>query len=52
MKILENENLSRYTSIGIGGNAIKMYVPESIEEMIEISRNIDCSRILGGVLTF
>ncbi len=48
MKVLENEQLSRYTTIKIGGTAKKMYIPESEEELIEAAVKVGRQYIIGG----
>lgn len=51
MKILENEILKKYTTIKIGGIAKKIYIPESIEELIDTlvkSKNEKLYLIGGG----
>ena len=48
MKVLENEQLSRYTTIKIGGTAKKMYVPETEEELIEAAAKTDQRYVIGG----
>ena len=43
MKVLENESLKKYTTFRMGGNAEKMYFPESVEELsalIKRNKNI------------
>lgn len=47
MKILEKEDLSKYTTFRIGGIASKMYFPENIEDLKSIP-NLAESRIIGG----
>jgi UDP-N-acetylmuramate dehydrogenase len=39
MKILENEKLEKYTTFRMGGIAKKMYIPESVEELINLYNN-------------
>ena len=39
MKVLENEPLKKYTTFRMGGNAKKMYFPESIEELESLVKN-------------
>lgn len=39
MKILKNENLAKYTTFKIGGIAKKIYIPESVSEIIECTKN-------------
>ena len=48
MIILENEKLSKYTTIKIGGIAKKMYVPETEEELIEAAAKTDQRYVIGG----
>ena len=50
MKVLENESLKKYTTFRMGGNAEKMYFPESVEELsalIKRNKNI-LKYIIGG----
>lgn len=50
MKVLENEPLKKYTTFRMGGNAKKMYFPESVEELTGIiSQNKDILKyVIGG----
>ena len=50
MKILENETLSKYTTFKMGGIAKKLYIPENIDDLLEIYKNdIDAyNYIIGG----
>ena len=48
MKCLRNEDLRKYTSIQIGGNAKVMYIPESTEELLELAKNHSVGKIIGG----
>lgn len=48
MKILNNEPLSKYTTIRLGGIAEKMYIPETAEELVELLRKETIQYILGG----
>ena len=40
MIILNNEPLSKRTTFHIGGTAEKLYIPESEEELIQVSKDI------------
>lgn len=48
MKILNNEPLSKYTTIRLGGIAEKMYIPETAEELVELLREESIQYVLGG----
>ena len=48
MKVLHNEDLSKYTTIKIGGIANNFYIPETQEELINLVKNLKNFRILGG----
>ena len=48
MKILYNEDLSKYTTIKIGGIADNFYIPENQEEIIDLVNKLEDYRILGG----
>ncbi|MBD5097512.1 MAG: FAD-binding protein [Lachnospiraceae bacterium] len=50
MKILENVELKKYTTFNVGGIAKKMYIPESVEELVEIcNENSKLLRyVIGG----
>ncbi len=48
MKIINNEDLSKYTTIRIGGIAKIMYIPESRDELLEVVRTIPSSHVIGG----
>ena len=48
MIIKKNEPLAKYTTIKIGGIAKNFFIPEDETELIELVRNIDGYRILGG----
>ena len=46
--VLENENLSKYTTLGIGGIAKKMYLPEDKYEMQELIKQLQDYNIIGA----
>ena len=48
MKELTNQNLSKYTTVRIGGVAKRMLVPESVDELIEIVRKESPKYFIGG----
>ena len=50
MKILKNVSLASYTTFQLGGKALNMYVPQSVEELMELSaKNEDAlAHIVGG----
>ncbi|RKD23107.1 hypothetical protein BEP19_12850 [Ammoniphilus oxalaticus] len=50
MQILENESLKKYTTIKIGGNAKHLYIPESIDDLVNLMERIknDKYYIIGG----
>lgn len=48
MQIIENENLSKYTTVGIGGNVKEMVIPESRDELLSILKEKKPKYILGG----
>ncbi|HOM02592.1 MAG TPA: FAD-binding protein [Acetivibrio sp.] len=48
MIIKENEELKKYTSIKIGGIANKFYIPESIEELVELLKVLDNPLVISG----
>ena len=48
MKILNNEDLSKHTTIRIGGIADKMLVPESTQELIDIINEHNPQYFIGG----
>lgn len=48
MKIKKNEPLDKYTTIHIGGTAAEMYVPETVEELIEVVNAYGSEHIIGG----
>ena len=47
MKILENEALSKYSTLHIGGIASKMYFPENLDDLKSIP-NLSKARIIGA----
>lgn len=47
MKIFNNVELSKYTTMRIGGIANVMYIPETIEDVLSIT-DVDYKYILGG----
>ena len=48
MKALENQSLSKYTTVRIGGIARRMLIPESVEELIEVIREESPKHFIGG----
>ncbi|MCL1843565.1 MAG: FAD-binding protein [Defluviitaleaceae bacterium] len=46
MQILENENLSKYTTIKIGGVAKKFYIPCSFDELFSVIQEVGQNNIL------
>lgn len=49
MKILENEKLSTYTTFKIGGVAKKFYIPETEEEVVDLTKELkDNYRVISG----
>lgn len=48
MEIKTNEDLSRYTTIRIGGKAERMYIPSSEEELLKALSEEPDALILGG----
>lgn len=48
MKILHYENLAKYTTIKIGGNAKNFYIPENEKELLSLVRDLNEYKILGG----
>lgn len=48
MKILENVDLADYSSFKIGGKAKVMYIPESVEELIQLTKNNESKLPLLG----
>ena len=48
MKILLNEDLSKYTTMHVGGTAKKMYLPETIDELIETLKMTSTHYYIGG----
>jgi len=48
LQILENEPLSKYTTVRLGGIADKMYVPKSTDELIALCKSERFQYILGG----
>ena len=48
MKLLHNEDLSKYTTIRIGGTAKNFYIPENEYELLEIYKKYKNSYFLGG----
>ncbi len=49
MQEYENFELKNYTSFKIGGNARKVYFPETVEEFSNLLQSIDAPIILGGM---
>lgn len=48
LKVLFNEDISKYTTVKIGGIAEKMYFPQNVDQLIEIKALVDDIYILGG----
>ena len=52
MKIKENENLSNYTTMGVGGPVPFLYLPESEQELIELVQRLHARkrsfRVIGN----
>lgn len=48
MIILENESLSKHTTIRIGGICKSYYIPENIDEIIKITKIKDDVKCIGG----
>ena len=48
MKILQDEDLSKYTSVRIGGTAKTMYFPESRDELIDLIKHHDTPVFISG----
>jgi UDP-N-acetylenolpyruvoylglucosamine reductase len=48
MKTLYNEDLSKHTSVSIGGIAETMLVPESTDELLELVRKQSPKWYMGG----
>ena len=48
MQILNNEPLSKYTTVRLGGVAEKMYIPETTEELVELLRKEPIQYVIGG----
>lgn len=48
MQILNNEPLSKYTTVRLGGLAETMYIPENTEELVELLRRESIEYVLGG----
>lgn len=48
MQILNNEPLSKYTTVRLGGTAKIMYVPETAKELVELCRTETIKYVLGG----
>ena len=46
MTILENENLAQYATMKIGGIAKRFYIPESIDDLIALTRDIGQDNLL------
>lgn len=49
MQEFENFELKNYTSFKIGGNAKKVYFPETIEEITILLKKLECPLVLGGM---
>lgn len=52
MKMLVNEELSKYTTVRIGGVAQEMYIPESVEELLDIVKKNKLDYFLGGEVIY
>lgn len=48
MKILDDQDLSKYTTFRMGGIAKKMYMPESVEDVLSLYKNNEAPRYLIG----
>lgn len=48
MQILNNEPLSKYTTVRLGGVAEKMYIPETTEKLVELLRKEPIQYVIGG----
>ena len=50
MMIKENEPLEKYTTFRMGGNAKKMYFPETVDELCDLIKSDDniLSHVIGG----
>lgn len=48
MKTLENESLSKHTTVRLGGTAREFIIPESTEELIEIIKEREPKYFIGG----
>lgn len=48
MRIINNENLGKYTTIKIGGYVNKMYFPQNYEELMSLLKDGKGDYILGG----
>ncbi|WP_294354280.1 hypothetical protein [uncultured Clostridium sp.] len=50
MKILHNECLKKYTTIKIGGYAKKLFIPENLDDLINLINDIGNENyyIFGG----
>lgn len=48
MKELHDVSLVKYTSIRIGGTAKRMFIPESVEDLIELMKLDTPINMLGG----
>ena len=48
MKTENRADLSKLTTVGIGGTADTLYIPESIEELRETISLSHCEKFIGG----
>ena len=48
LEVIENEDLSKYTTVRIGGTAKKMLVPHSIEQLCDIMKSNKDALYIGG----
>ena len=48
MKCLVNEDLSKYTTVRIGGTAKKMFVPENEDELLKVIEEENPKYFIGG----
>lgn len=48
MKQMYNVHLAKFTTVKIGGNAVEMLIPETVDELSEIVRLRKPLHFLGG----
>lgn len=48
MKIENSFDLSKLTTIGLGGTAKVLYTPESVEELKNTIAQTKCEKFIGG----